>query len=222
MKYFDKDFLDFFIELAANNHKDWFDENRKRYEKSVKNPFKAFVADLIIETSKLDSDVQIEAKDAIFRINRDIRFSKDKTPYKTNVSAIISKVGRKDHSVPGFYVDFGPEKLWMGGGAYFLPTDKLAKLRQAIATDTARFKKLIADKKFNQLFTEGIQGEENKRAPKEFKEASEKFPMLLKKQFYYMAELKPETLLSDELMSITLEHYKAALPIQNYLKQSVV
>ena len=90
MKYFSSDYLEFFKELAPNNNKDWFDKNRKRYIDSVKEPFKKFVTDLIQEISKVDDEVQIEAKDAIFRINRDIRFSKDKTPYKLNNSAIIS------------------------------------------------------------------------------------------------------------------------------------
>ena len=107
MKYFTQDYLDFFKELAANNHKEWFDENRKRYEKSVKDPFKKFVEALIAETHKFDPSVNIEAKDAIFRINRDIRFSKDKTPYKLDRSAIISSGGRKDHSIPGFYIATG-------------------------------------------------------------------------------------------------------------------
>ena len=119
--YFSKDFLDFFKELAANNNKDWFDANRKRYDKSVKEPFKAFVADLISESQKIDPSIDIEAKDAIFRINRDIRFSKDKTPYKLDRSAIISAAGRKDHSIPGFYIALGPDKTYLGGGASEMP-----------------------------------------------------------------------------------------------------
>lgn len=221
MHYFDQDFLDFFKELAANNHKDWFDANRKRYEKKVKDPFKAFVGDLIQEVRKHELDVLIEPKDSIFRINRDIRFSKDKTPYKTNVSAIISTVGRKDHSVPGFYVDFGPEKVWMGGGAYFLPTDKLAKMRQQIAMDVSKFKKLIGAKAFTSLFAEGIQGEAQKRVPKELKETAEEFPMLYNKQFYYMAELKPDVILGENLMETAMNHYNSALPIQQFMKEAL-
>ena len=74
MPYFTQDFLDFFKELAANNHKDWFDENRKRYHKSVKDPFYKFLEDAIAEIQKVDPTIQIEPKDAAFRINRDIRF----------------------------------------------------------------------------------------------------------------------------------------------------
>ena len=83
MGYFSPDYLDFFIELAANNHKDWFDLNRKRYEASVKKPFAQFTQALIDRIAVTNPSFQhVLAKDCIFRINRDIRFSADKTPYK--------------------------------------------------------------------------------------------------------------------------------------------
>ena len=100
MSYFSEDFLRFFKELAGNNNKEWFDLNRKRYFKEVKDPFHHFIEDLIAAVQKEDSNVNIAPKDAIFRINRDVRFSKDKTPYKLQVSAIISKGGKKDKVSP--------------------------------------------------------------------------------------------------------------------------
>jgi hypothetical protein len=103
MTCFTTDFNAFFMDLAKNNNKEWFDANRKRYESSVKKPFHAFVGEAIQRIGKLDRTVAIEPKEAIFRINRDIRFSKDKTPYKLSCSAIISPAGRKDHAVPGLY-----------------------------------------------------------------------------------------------------------------------
>ncbi|MDZ7845517.1 MAG: DUF2461 domain-containing protein [Owenweeksia sp.] len=117
--YFTKDFLDFFKELAANNDKDWFDDNRQRYAISVKEPFKNFIGDLIENIRSEDPRVQISAKDAIFRINRDIRFSPNKAPYKLDRSAIISPAGRKDHSVPGYYISLGPEFIHMGEAPIF-------------------------------------------------------------------------------------------------------
>lgn len=220
MKYFDEDFLNFFKELAANNHKDWFDVNRKRYEKSVKDPFKQFIEDLIIETRKLDSSIQLEAKDSIFRINRDIRFSKDKTPYKLDRSAIISTHGRKDHSIPGFYVALGPEKTSIGGGAYFLKPEQLLAVRHHIQNNLKSFDKVISEKTFGAKFG-GIQGEENKRVPKEFQEAVEKQPMLLKKQFFFMKSDDAELVLRDDFMDYCIDHFKTALPVQQYLKNAM-
>ncbi len=220
MKYFSADFLNFFKELAANNHKDWFDENRKRYEKSVKDPFKKFVEALITETNKFDPSVAIEAKDAIFRINRDIRFAKDKTPYKLDRSAIISSGGRKDHSIPGFYISLGPEHTSIGGGAYFLKPDQLTAVRQQIANNPKEFEKLLKDKNFSKHF-DGIKGEENKRLPKEFQEAAEKQPLLYKKQFFFMKADDPELILKDDFMDYCINNFKAAQPVQQFLKNAM-
>jgi uncharacterized protein (TIGR02453 family) len=102
MSFFTADYLAFFKELAANNHKEWFDANRKRYETSVKEPFKAFTQHLIDELAKKEPAFkELKASDCIFRINRDIRFSKDKTPYKTQCSAVISPNGKKSSSIHG-------------------------------------------------------------------------------------------------------------------------
>ena len=109
MTYFSIDFLDFFKELAGNNHKDWFDLNRKRYEANIKKTFEVFITDLITQINKHDEKIEITYKEAIFRINRDVRFSKNKEPYKLNRSAIISPKGKKDKAFPGLYLEMGPE-----------------------------------------------------------------------------------------------------------------
>lgn len=220
MKYFDKDFLDFFKELAANNHKEWFDQNRTRYEKSVKEPFKKFVSDLILEVAQLDSSVTIDATDAIFRINRDIRFSKDKTPYKLTRSAIISSAGRKDHSIPGFYISLGPEFTSLGGGAYFMKPEQLQNVRTYIVNHMHAFDKAIKSNVFKESFGE-LQGEENKRLPKEFQEFAQEQPLLYKKQMYFMQHHDPELILKDHFMDFTLQQYRAALPVHQFLSQAL-
>jgi uncharacterized protein (TIGR02453 family) len=221
MAYFTEDFNQFFKDLAANNHKEWFDENRKRYEKSVKKPFEAFVADALHEIGKHDPTVQIPAKDAIFRINKDVRFSKDKSPYKLDRSAILSAAGRKDHSVPGFYISLGPESVSMGGGAYFLPPDALQRVREALMRSPKKIKNLLEDKAFQKHFPEGIQGEENKRLPKKFAAAAETLPLLFKKQYYYMHAQAPELTTSPKLMDVLLDHYHAAFGLQEFLREAV-
>ena len=99
MADFTKDYLDFFIELAGNNNKDWFDINRKRYEQSVKKPFYAFVQRLIDHFAlSYPAFKELTASECVFRINRDIRFSKDKSPYKMMCSAVIAPNGKKIES----------------------------------------------------------------------------------------------------------------------------
>ena len=218
--YFTKDYLDFFKELAANNNKEWFDDNRKRYDKSVKEPFKNFIGDLITEVKKIDAEVNIEAKDAIFRINRDIRFSKDKTPYKLDRSAIISKVGRKDHSIPGFYIALGPENTHLGGGAYFLKPDQLQKLRAHILGSNKELEKIVGDKNFKQLYKE-VKGEKNKRIPPEFREMAEKQPLLYNKQLYFMTDAPANWVTKTDLMDRCIEYIKAGRPLQKYLTEAL-
>ncbi|RUA11887.1 MAG: hypothetical protein DSY82_02565, partial [Flavobacteriia bacterium] len=216
MKYFSKDYLAFFKELAANNHKEWFDLNRKRYETVVREPFKIFISDLINEVSKLDEEVQIEAKDAIFRINRDIRFSKDKTPYKINNSAIISKMGRKDKSYPGLYIELSPEHLAIFGGIYMADTQQIQKIRLHILKYPDQFRKIITNKDFVNKYGE-IRGTKNKRIPKEFRLAAEEQALIMNKQWYYQAFLSPKIITGNDLMEKILEYHIQALPFQKFL-----
>ena len=104
MHFFEQDFIDFFKELQQNNHRDWFHSQKKRYENSVKQPFLIFVQEIINQMQDMDQAITMEAKEAMFRINRDIRFSKDKSPYKTHMAAIISAGGKKDMTTPGMYL----------------------------------------------------------------------------------------------------------------------
>lgn len=216
MAWFTNDFNAFFKDLAKHNHKEWFDANRKRYERNVKEPFSAFVSEAIQRIGKHDHAVRIEAKDAIFRINRDIRFSKDKTPYKLEASAIISPAGRKDHTVPGIYFAFGPESVKFYGGCYQPDKDQLARIRTAILRDGKGFRKVIDAKTFKAMFGT-IQGEANKVLPAGFKEAAKQEPLIANKQFYVGAE-KPAKLVTDpRLMEHLMEHYLAMRPLNNWL-----
>ena len=220
MPYFSQDFLDFFKELAANNHKDWFDENRKRYHKSVKTPFYKILEDAIAEIQKVDPTIQIEPKHAAFRINRDIRFAKDKTPYKTNVSGIISPDGKKDKTTPGIYMELSPEHFRIYGGVYMLDKDQLYDLRDAISDNLEEFSRIISNKKFLKTYTE-IRGEKNKRIDKEFREAAEIQPLIFNKNMYFFNSMAPETVLKENLMEIVMEHYHLGLPFSQFVRKHV-
>lgn len=220
MAYFEKDFIQFFKELAGNNNKQWFDENRKRYASSVKDPFKAFVEVMLEKLKKEDPRISMEAKDAIFRINRDIRFSKDKTPYKTQTSALISPGGKKDHSTPGLYFQFDPEHVRIYSGCYQLAKEDLMAIREAIADDVKGFRKLINAKKFKETFGE-IHGEKNKILPKELRAAAEEEPLIFNKSFYYYHKLPPKTVFQDDLPKILMEHYKIAKPLGDFFEKAM-
>lgn len=219
--FFQKDFLDFFIELAPNNHKDWFDANRKRYENFVKDPFKDFVTHLIKKLAEKDPVFKdLDAKDCIFRINRDIRFSKDKQPYKLMVSAVIAPEGKKSKAVNGVYFELGPEHVRVYGGVYEIDKDDLLTVREGIAADPEKFKKAYQNPTFKKVFGE-IRGEKNKIVPKELKEAAEKEPLILNKQWYFFTEFEPETVLSDKLDQIILDCYEAGRPVEAFFNELI-
>lgn len=220
MIYFTPDYLNFFKQLAANNNKEWFDANRKRYENVVKKPFQLFIDDLIVSLSKVDSEIQITSKEAIFRINRDIRFSNDKTPYKLQQSAIISKEGRADKTHPGLYVELGPEHFRIYGGLYMPSTAEIQKVREAMVNQSDKFKMLIENPSFKNNYG-AIKGEKQKRIPKEFKVAVENQPLILNKQWYYFAEFEPEKILEEDLLAVVVAYYKSGLEVKEFFRNAL-
>lgn len=216
MAWFGADFNRFFKELAAHNNKEWFDGQRKRYEGSVKEPFATFVGELIQRVGALDKRVRITPQEAIFRINRDVRFSKDKAPYKLACSAIISAAGRKDHGVPGMYLELGPEKVAIYGGSYMPEKEALMAIRERIAAKPARFRALYTDEAFKSRFGT-ILGERNKVLPPELRKAAEGEPLLYNKQFYWCAELPPSRVTSPDLADVVMAHYTAMRPLNEFL-----
>lgn len=221
MKYFSEDFTKFFKGLSKNNHKEWFDQNRSTYENAIKKPFYNFVEEMILRVREDDPSVLITPKDAIFRINRDIRFSKDKTPYKTQVSAIVSPGGRKDHTTPGIYFEIGADNLRLYGGLYMLEKEQLYRVRSYIAANLKQFDKLINDKKFKKFYGGAIHGEKNKVIPKEFQEVAKKQPLLYNKGFYYFAKLDPKLITDPKLADKMMEGYHIAKPLKVFLSKAL-
>lgn len=221
MAYFSDDFLRFFIELASNNHKEWFDANRKRYESTVKKPFEVFVTDLIAVIKKHDPEMDITYKDAIFRINRDIRFSKDKQPYKLNRSAIVSSKGKKDKAFPGLYFEMGPEHFRIYGGVYAPDKEQLYAIRETIAKNPQVLDELLKAPDFVAAYGE-VLGEQNKVLPAEFKAAAIDQPLIYNKQFYWYKTFDAEQILEDDLMILTESYYLANKKIMDYFAKAMM
>lgn len=218
MTWFNKEFINFFKNLSENNNKTWFDENRNIYENDVKKPFLAFVNEMIIRIQKFESDVKIAPNEAVFRINNDIRFSKDKTPYKTHAGAIISKFGRKDKGYPGLYMQFSFDKIQVYGGIYMVESDVINRIRELIADNLEDFQALYKDKVFKKHYGQ-ILGDKNKRLSPNFQKLLDKEPLIANKQFYFGAELNPKIILKPELPDVMMEYYHAGKKISDFLKE---
>ncbi len=218
--YFDKDFLEFFTELAFNNEKSWFDVNRKRYEASVKNPFKAFVIDMIEGIAAFDDSIStdLQPKDVSFRINRDIRFAKDKTPYNTWVSAAIMKGGKKNYQAPGYYFRFGLEAFWMGGGLHNPNKENLQRIRQKIVNRGTELHSILDTPAFKKQWG-SLQGDQSKRLPKEFTAAAEEEPLLFNKGYLFWREGKESQVFETDLRDQLLTAFKAAQPLNEWLRE---
>ncbi|MFM9944994.1 MAG: DUF2461 domain-containing protein [Bacteroidia bacterium] len=218
MSHLNENYRKFFMELAPNNTSEWFNENRKRYEKDVKVPFQSLVSDLIIQLAKIDKALEgTKASDCIFRINRDIRFSKDKTPYKVSMSAAIAPGGRKNMTYPGFYFEATPEGITMYGGVYMAEKPQLDAIRNLIANNLKQFETLITEPNFKKEYGGEILGEKQVRLAPELKEAAEKQPLIFNKQFYYKASLDETYLTKENLTEILCGYFITAQPVSQFL-----
>ncbi len=218
--YFDSGIIKFFKELSRNNNREWFAENKDRFKLTVEEPFHQLVNDLIEEMKQLDRRIQITPKDAIFRIYKDIRFSKDKTPYKEHMGAIISPKGRKDYVSPGIYFEIGKEGIAVYSGAYMPDKKQLEKIRYYIADHHSEFNKAITNKAFVKRYG-SIQGEQNKVIPADLKEAAKAQPLIYNKNFYYGCKLDAAMVSSPKLLKELVQCYLDASSVNAFIDKAL-
>ncbi|MCK4921565.1 MAG: DUF2461 domain-containing protein [Bacteroidales bacterium] len=191
----DKNIFLFLKELRNNNNKEWFDKNRKRYQ-DLRLNFIDFVSLMIFELSKIDPSVKnIEAKASIFRINRDIRFSADKSPYKINMGAFITPGGKKS-GLPGYYLHLEPGSTFAAGGIHMPMPPELKAVRHSIIENPEEYRKIIEAPNFKELFDE-VNGEKLKTSPKGFPKEDPNID-LIKLKSYTVGHKLDEKMLSSE------------------------
>lgn len=216
-----KETLTFLQGLEDNNNRDWLQANKKEFEKA-KADFAEFVGELIVGISKFDPDVSGLAPDAcIFRIYRDIRFSKDKSPYKTNFGAYISPGGRKTNS-PGYYIHIQPGgQSFLAGGKHMPEPKELLAMRQAIANDTAGFLKTINSKSFKELYGE-MDGEKLKTPPKGFAKDHPAVELLKLKSYTFSHPLKKDKVLTEaDFTKYVVNTFKEMKPFIDFLREAL-
>jgi len=211
--------LSFLKELAKNNRQEWFQENKADFEKA-KFEFAEFVSKLILRIGKFDNSVKnLSTKNCIFRIYRDVRFSKDKTPYKTNFGAYIAGKG-KNRNKAGYYFHLEPGNYFIGGGIYMPPADVLKRIRNEIYFNTPKFKKLICQKTFKSLFGE-LYGEKLVNVPKEFPKDHPDGELLKYKSYTLLHSITEKQLLAKDLFEYTIQVYKAMQPFNDFINKAL-
>lgn len=215
--------IGFLRDLKNNNRKDWFDENRKVYE-TAKADFVSFVQQVIDEFSKIDNSIQfVKAKDCIFRINRDVRFSNDKSPYKTNFGAFITKNGKKPMNIAGYYFHLEPGNSFAGGGVYMPMPPELKKIRMAIDTNYPEFLQIINNESFASVFNQLDKDPECilTRVPKGYETDNPAAEYLKYKSFTAVVNLEDKELNTDTLMNKTIAAFEALKPLNDFLNEAL-
>ncbi len=215
-----KDLLQFLSDLNVNNYKEWFHENKPRYQK-VKKEFEQFIAHTIADIAQFDKSVQnLEPKHCIFRINRDIRFSKDKSPYKTNFGGFIVPGGR-NAGYAGYYVHIEPNNCFLAGGIYMPPADRLKAVRTEIYENTEGFKKILNNKTFKKHFKEIIDEDKLKTAPKGFPKDFEDIDLLRYKHYTVAKNIDDNLVTSNKFSDEIHETFKVLHPFNHFINEGI-
>ena len=205
--------LTFLEDLRFNNNRDWFNANRKRYDQA-RTAFESLISDILTRFSPIENLGETTVKQCIFRINRDIRFSKDKSPYKVNMGALIGDGGRKSIGRT-YYINIEPGKLFIAGGVYDPSPDQLKRIRQTIAQDATPLQNIINHPDFVRYFG-GLRGDSLKTVPKGYASDHPAIDLLKRKQFLALHELNDTDILHDDFADHVITVCAALKPLESY------
>ncbi|MBX2933431.1 MAG: DUF2461 domain-containing protein [Ferruginibacter sp.] len=213
--------LKFLNSLKKNNNKPWFDENRKQYD-VVRAGFIEMVSDIIKHIAKFEPAIGTQAaKGCVFRINRDVRFSKDKSPYKSHFSCYFNKAGKKSNGA-GYYLHIEPGKSFAGGGIWMPEPQVLANIRQELDYNFKNFKKIIGNSRFKKTFAGGVQSEESLiRPPKGYDEQNPAIEFLKMKSFIVSHPFTDARVLSNNFVKDITATFAAMKPLVDYLNTAI-
>ncbi len=220
---FTGDTLQFFAELMANNNKAWFERNRNRYESQVKTPALEFISDMGEALGRIRPNIEAQPRvnGSLFRLNRDVRFSPDKSPYKTHIGILLWEGSRKRMENSGFYFHLEPDRILIGAGLYVMPGYLLKSFRDAVSSPKlgVRLVKLV-----EQLEEDGyIVGTEHyKRTPRDYD------PQIAAARFLRFNGLSaiiempvPDLVFTADIIPFVLSHFKAMMPLHLWLLEAL-
>lgn len=212
--------LDFIEDLAKNNNREWFNAHKNRYQESLEK-FSDFAAELLEGISVFDPSVgHLEARDTIFRIYKDVRFSKDKLPYKTHFGCWMAKGGRKSPDA-GYYFHLEPGNSFMAAGVWMPPKEQLNLIRQEILFQPDEYLKLISTPSMKEYYERGGKEDMLKKGPVGFPKDFIHMEELKYKHFVWSRAYKDSDLLGKSIVGSVVEDYKGLYPVVNYLNHAM-
>lgn len=222
MKILSQTTLQFLKELKQHNDRDWFNDNKNRYEEA-KQEFEQFIDELIQSIAVFDPSIAHHTtKDCVFRIYRDMRFSKDKSPYKTNFGAHITSAAKRSeiHSRAGYYIHLEPGNSMLAGGAYRPKGDWLKAIRREIDENAAGLKKILNSNGFKKYFGE-IEGEKLKTSPRGYSIDHPEIELLRYKSFLATHPVSDEQVVNDDFLQHSTRVFEALYPFDQFLNNSI-
>jgi len=212
--------LSFLSSLKKNNNKRWFDKSRELFE-AIRTDMLQFTSELLVEVNKFDTSIGYpDPKNCLFRINRDIRFSKDKTPYKNVMAIAISSVG-KNFPASGMYLHFEPNHCFIAGGTWHPTPEQLKKIRQEIDYNLKDFKKIVESRSFKKNF--GTLGSRGKllRLPKDYSPENPAIEYLKYKSYTAVKKIPDSEIFADNFMKKAAGTLKQLSPFVRFLNEAV-
>ena len=213
--------LDFLKDLVDNNNREWFQANKERYDKARENVIE-LAADIIAKLHKVDPSVSadLDPKKCVMRIYRDIRFSKNKTPYKNNFGISLPTLGSKLGGVE-YYFQVQPGKSFIAGGYWMPEVEHLKKIRQEIDYNADDLKKIIDDKEFVKLFGYFRKQDQLKTVPRDYSADNENIDLLKLKSFIVSHQLKDKELLNTNAAEEIVNLCSRIYPLNVFLKNAI-
>lgn len=211
--------LHFLIDLKFNNNRNWMKTNDARY-REAKTTFEALVDKVLVGLKTFDKSLaEVKASDCIFRVYRDVRFSANKEPYKTNFGAFMAPGGRKSEFA-GYYMHFEPDSSFLGGGIYMPQSDILRTIREYVINNTAEFKQIIYDSHFKKYFP-ALWGDTLKSAPAGFAKDFKDIDLLKYKHYVVSHDVSNEFWLEDNVIEKIVRVFKAQYAFNVFLNKAV-
>jgi len=213
--------LTFFKQLEKNNSREWFTPRKEQFEELLRGPMIELVGQIVDDLRGFAVDHVIDPKKALFRIYRDTRFSKDKTPYKTQLAAQFPRAKMPKYAAAAFYFSVSHKQVEIAGGMYMPGPEELAAVREAIGADEKTFRELTTAKALVKALGP-LQGEKMARVPKGYSPDHPAADLLRLKQFYFYVTLPAERAIKLGLRKEIVHNFRLLCPFVNYINEAIL